>query len=54
MSLIDNEGKRLVEPGSFEVYAGGSQPDARSRELTGTGVLNASFEVVGKVLELEY
>lgn len=54
MSLINEEGKRMLEPGLFEVYVGGSQPDKRSIELTGTEVLKATFEVVGDVIELEY
>lgn len=54
MSLINEEGKRMLEPGMFEVYVGGSQPDKRSIELTGTEVLKATFEVVGDVIELEY
>ena len=54
MSLINEEGKRMLEPGIFEVYIGGSQPDNRSIKLTGTEVLKATFEVVGNVVELEY
>lgn len=54
MSLINEEGKRMLEPGMFEVYVGGSQPDKRSIELTGAEVLKATFEVVGDVIELEY
>ena len=54
MSLIDNDGRRVLEPGSFEVYVGGSQPDARSRRLTGADVLSARFEVEGDAMEMEY
>lgn len=54
MALIDNEGRCLLEPGLFEVYLGGSQPDERSQRLTGTKVLKGSFEVVGDTVELEY
>jgi len=54
MSLINEEGKRMLEPGMFEVYVGGSQPDNRSIQLTGIEVLKGTFEVVGNVLELEY
>ncbi|HHW47923.1 MAG TPA: glycoside hydrolase family 3 protein [Clostridiaceae bacterium] len=45
MSLIDNDGKRILEPGVFEVFIGGSQPDKRSLALTGTPVKKAEFEV---------
>lgn len=54
MALIDNEGKCILEPGIFEVYIGGSQPDERSQKLTGTKVLKGEFEVVGEAVELEY
>jgi beta-glucosidase len=54
MALIDNDGKAVLEPGSFEVYIGGSQPDARSQKLTGTPVQKASFEVTGNRIELKY
>lgn len=54
MALIDNEGRCLLEPGSFEVYLGGSQPDERSQRLTGVKVLKGAFEVMGEIMELEY
>ena len=54
MALIDNDGKAILEPGVFEVYIGGSQPDARSLKLTGTSVLKASFEVTGAKMEMKY
>jgi len=54
MALIDNEGKCVLEPGIFEVYLGGSQPDKRSQALTGTPVMKAAFEVTGNAVELEY
>jgi beta-glucosidase len=54
MALINNEGKCILEPGLFEIYIGGSQPDVRSYELTGMKVLKAVFEVNGSSLELEY
>jgi beta-glucosidase len=33
LSLVDDDGRRVLEPGRFLVYVGGGQPDARSREL---------------------
>ncbi len=54
MALIDNEGKCVLEPGKFQVFVGGSQPDERSIELTGTKVLSDIFEVCGSPVELEY
>lgn len=46
MALIDEEGNSVLEPGLFEVYIGGSQPDKRSESLTGTKIAKAAFEVV--------
>ncbi len=46
MYLITDEGEAVLEPGSFEVYVGGSQPDARSIKLTGRQVLMESFQLV--------
>ncbi len=54
MALIDSEGKPIQEPGLFEVYIGGSQPDERSEELTGITLRKAVFEVTGEVVKLEY
>ncbi len=54
LALIDEDGNAVLEPGLFEVYIGGSQPDARSEKLTGTGVQKACFEVTGSRMELKY
>lgn len=32
--LYDENGERVLYPGTYHIYVGGSQPDARSRELT--------------------
>ncbi|MDP4180677.1 MAG: glycoside hydrolase family 3 C-terminal domain-containing protein [Bacillota bacterium] len=53
MGLIDNDGKCLLEPGFFEIYVSGSQPDERSQKLTGVNAQRETFEVVGKILELD-
>lgn len=53
LSIVTEEGRCIVEPGRFEAYIGGSQPDRRSRELTGTDVLTFAFEVGGEALELK-
>ena len=37
---------RVLEPGRFRATVGGSQPDARSAELTGAAPLAIEFEVV--------
>ncbi len=54
LSLIDDDGKRVLEPGRFRVYVGGSQPDARSVELMGRAPLSAEFELGGQRRELSY
>jgi beta-glucosidase len=54
LALIDNEGNCILEPGDFEVYIGGSQPDARSKYLTGSEVLKGMFEVFGSTVQVEY
>ncbi|MHA1111303.1 MAG: glycoside hydrolase family 3 C-terminal domain-containing protein [Promethearchaeota archaeon] len=54
LALINEEGKRILEPGSFRVYIGGSQPDEVSEKLTGKTILFKNFEVVGKPTELVY
>lgn len=54
MALIDNDGNCILEPGIFEVFVGGSQPDKRSIKLTGTILQKCIFEVKGQLLHLEY
>jgi beta-glucosidase len=54
LSLIDDSGRRLLEPGRFQVFVGGSQPDARSTALLGTAPLAAELELTGAPLELPY
>jgi beta-glucosidase len=50
MSVIDDKGKRVIEPGEFLISVGGKQPgflgyaDART-----TGVVTGRFSVTGKV-----
>jgi beta-glucosidase len=46
MSLIDDSGKRIIEPGEFLVSAGGGQPSTH-----GTPTASAKFSVIG-TLEL--
>ena len=54
MGLIDNDGRCILEPGRFNVYVSGCQPDRRSLELTGNKTARGSFELAGNRLELEY
>ncbi len=50
MSLIDDNGKRVIEPGEFRISVGGSQPGStgNANEKT-TGTVTARFSVTGKV-----
>ncbi|UCC69397.1 MAG: glycoside hydrolase family 3 C-terminal domain-containing protein, partial [Armatimonadota bacterium] len=52
MSLIDEDGSRVVEPGEFAVVVGGGQPGARGM-VEGESVVGGRFEVVGVVTEVE-
>ena len=54
LSLIDEAGRRVLVPGSYKLYVGGRQPDARSAELAGTEVLCRAFRMDGPVLPIPY
>jgi beta-glucosidase len=54
LSLIDERGVRVLEPGRFRVTVGGCQPDARSVELGARAPLEAELTVVGQAEELPY
>jgi beta-glucosidase len=54
MALIDDDGNCILEPGIFQVFVGGSQPDHRSIELMETNVEKCTFEVKGERLQLKY
>ena len=53
MSIIDDGGKRLIEPGEFLVSVGGKQPGFKSpQDVQTTGVVTATLVVTGKVTEV--
>jgi beta-glucosidase len=53
MSLIDESGKRLIEPGEFLVAVGGKQPGfTKQQDAQTTGVITARFAVTGKAFEI--
>jgi beta-glucosidase len=54
LSLINTEGKRVLEPGRFCVYVGGSQPDSRSQALTGKAPMSIELDVIGTSRKLPY
>lgn len=43
--LCDESGKKTLNPGTYHIYIGSSQPDARSRELTGQEVVHFTIRV---------
>lgn len=45
--LVDEEGNRIMEPGKFRIYIGGSLPDERSSQLNGITPLQAEVVVCG-------
>ena len=50
LSLIDDSGRRVIEPGSFNISVGGEQPGFQGAALAlTTDVLTARLEVLGKV-----
>src|SRR6267142_1775894 len=54
MSLIDDGGKRVVEPGEFLISVGGKEPGFAGRaDAKTTGVVTARFAVTGKVTAIE-
>jgi beta-glucosidase len=46
LSLVNDAGQRVLEPGRFRATIGGSQPDARSAELCGQAPVAVEFDVV--------
>lgn len=54
LSLIDEQGQRVLEPGTFRVSVGGSQPDERSAALMGRTPLVAELVVEGAARTLPY
>jgi beta-glucosidase len=54
LSLIDDAGRRMLEPGTHRIFVGGSQPDARSVALTGQAPLAIDIELVGPRTEIAY
>jgi beta-glucosidase len=53
LSIIDDRGKRVVEPGEFLVSIGGKQPGFTGRQdAHTTSVIAAQLIVTGKVTEI--
>ncbi|HUZ17928.1 MAG TPA: glycoside hydrolase family 3 C-terminal domain-containing protein [Spirochaetia bacterium] len=54
LALIDDEGRCVLEPGTFRVSVGGSQPDSRSASLLGRAPVSAELIVEGEATEIPY
>ncbi len=55
LSLINDDGERIVKPGKYILYVGTGQPDERTAELTGKKSEFIEFEVTGdSPFHLEY
>ncbi len=53
MSVIDNSGNRVIQPGDFLVSVGGKQPGfTGSADAKTTSVVSGTFTVTGKTLEI--
>jgi beta-glucosidase len=53
LSVIDDGGRRVVEPGEFLIAVGGKQPGFKGRaDAQTTGVVSGRFAVTGKATEL--
>ena len=48
-SLCDAQGSRIVEPGSYTIYIGDSQPDSRSIDLTGKIPYKINMKAINRV-----
>jgi beta-glucosidase len=53
MSIIDDTGKRLIEPGEFLIAVGCQQPGfTKPQDAQTTGVITGRFTVTGRALEI--
>jgi beta-glucosidase len=54
LSIILENGTRVLEPGTLKMYIGGSLPDNRSVELMGKAPLKVEVSVKGNRTQIEY
>ncbi|QGH33644.1 glycoside hydrolase family 3 protein [Gracilibacillus salitolerans] len=54
LSLITEEGIRVIEPGHYQIFIGGSQPDKRSVHLTDSNILTYEVNITGERNVLSY
>jgi beta-glucosidase len=54
LSVIDDRGRRIVEPGQFQITVGGKQPGFKGyADAPTTGVVSGTFVVTGGVVDLQ-
>jgi beta-glucosidase len=51
-SLIDDAGRRVIEPGTFRIAVGGRQPRAEDETAPGADVLLSTLRVTGSIVEV--
>jgi beta-glucosidase len=54
LSLIDEAGRRVFQPGRYRLFVGGSQPDTRSGDLIGEDPLSLDLELTGAASVMPY
>ena len=54
LAVIRQNGTCVLEPGVFDVYIGGSQPDEVSRRLTDDNIWEGKVEMAGQETEIPY
>jgi beta-glucosidase len=54
LSLINDEGNRIVKPGRYTIYIGTGRPDGRTYELTGRRPFEFNLLLTGSTLPLDY
>ena len=53
MGLVDDDGRRVIEPGAFQVSVGGRQPSAADFVGKSSQIVVGSFEVAGRVTPID-
>ncbi|MGI6200763.1 MAG: glycoside hydrolase family 3 C-terminal domain-containing protein [Christensenellales bacterium] len=53
MARFDEQGQATIVPGAYTLHVGGSQPDARSCQLTGQAPLRKAVQIVGPTVTLD-
>lgn len=54
LALVADDGRHFLEPHGIRLHAGGSQPDALSRQLGAPATQQAEFKLAGEKIELEW